>query len=1052
MKCKFLMILCSLILVVQAGWAQDSTDNVVRGVVVDAQSETPILGATIIIEGTNNGTTTNDKGVFSIKLPAAAKEVSLNVSYIGYSTQIVPAQVGKRNVVKLLESAMDLDEVVVVGYGELRKSDVSGALSSVNLTDEASSEPSTSIDQLLQGRIAGVSIVQNSGAPGATMNVSIRGTSTISGDTQPLYVVDGFPIDTDASSVSASNNEFTEQADTNPLAMINPSDIESVQVLKDASATAIYGSRATNGVILITTKQGNEGEVKVTYNSRIDVSQVSKTYNLLNAYDYASYQNELDRTVNGYDISGNVINPSSSLSYTDEELELYKTNSTDWQDALYNTAISHEHQIAVTGGTKATKYNVSFGYVDQEGIILSSGLERYSTRASLTAQLYPKLKFQGSMNYSLTNQDQISHSQSSSSNSLIARILQTDPTKSIYDASYDTDEDALDGLSTNNPYIMVTNNVYVSQQQNLGINGSLTYEFTKGLTWRNAASISNRTNDRSSYYPRGTSTGDNYNGLALRSSDDRQNIVLESTLNYSKKIKQHRIDATLGFTHEDRVQSLLSAEYSDFPDDYLYYYSIGDATNTVSKSSAYVQKKISSFISRANYTYQDIYIFTLTGRYDGSSLLSEGNQWAFFPSAAFAIRINQYDFLKHSDWLSNMKLRISYGQTGNQSVSYGATDSVLEMTSVYMGDSQQHSMIISNMSNNALGWERTTSYNVGLDMGFVDNRFRFSVDAYQRITTDMLISYPLASSSGYSTVTYNTGQISNKGIEFEFNANLIKGEFRWDVGGNLYLNRNNVDDLGGVEIFGKSYLGGNSLLGSSINVTREGSPIGAFYGYVVDGVYQNEEECATAPTDSYAATPGSLKYVDISGADGVPDGKITTDDMTIIGNPEADFEYGINTDISWKKFTLSALFTGRVGGDIANLNNHVLSSYSGTRNITQEAWDGRWTGEGTSNYYPAVDGSKADSYFNARFTSFIVEDGSYFRMKNLTLAWQHHFPRKATINSLRIFATATNLFTITDYSGYDPEVSITSAATSPNVDYASYPSTTTYSLGFNLTF
>ncbi len=540
--------------------------------------------------------------------------------------------------------------------------------------------------------------------------------------------------------------------------------------------------------------------------------------------------------------------------------------------------------------------------------------------------------------------------------------------------------------------------------------------------------------------------------MALRSSDDRQNIVLESTLNYSKKIKQHRIDATLGFTHEDRVQSLLSAEYSDFPDDYLYYYSIGDATNTVSKSSAYVQKKISSFISRANYTYQDIYIFTLTGRYDGSSLLSEGNQWAFFPSAAFAIRINQYDFLKHSDWLSNMKLRISYGQTGNQSVSYGATDSVLEMTSVYMGDSQQHSMIISNMSNNALGWERTTSYNVGLDMGFVDNRFRFSVDAYQRITTDMLISYPLASSSGYSTVTYNTGQISNKGIEFEFNANLIKGEFRWDVGGNLYLNRNNVDDLGGVEIFGKSYLGGNSLLGSSINVTREGSPIGAFYGYVVDGVYQNEEECATAPTDSYAATPGSLKYVDISGADGVPDGKITTDDMTIIGNPEADFEYGINTDISWKKFTLSALFTGRVGGDIANLNNHVLSSYSGTRNITQEAWDGRWTGEGTSNYYPAVDGSKADSYFNARFTSFIVEDGSYFRMKNLTLAWQHHFPRKATINSLRIFATATNLFTITDYSGYDPEVSITSAATSPNVDYASYPSTTTYSLGFNLTF
>ena len=364
-----------------------------------------------------------------------------------------------------------------------------------------------------------------------------------------------------------------------------------------------------------------------------------------------------------------------------------------------------------------------------------------------------------------------------------------------------------------------------------------------------------------------------------------------------------------------------------------------------------------------------------------------------------------------------------------------------------------HGMVNGKLANPNLGWESTATYNAGLDLGFIDNRFRVTMNVYQRTTKDMLMNFGLPLSSGYGSIPYNMGKMTNKGFELEASADILTGRVKWTLGGNIYLNRNKVDDISGNELLGTSYLAGGGVFSQSIHITKAGYPVGSFYGYVVDGVYQNEAEAKLAPFDTPQATPGSLRFKDISGPDGLPDGKITSDDMTIIGTAEPKFNYGINSELSWKGLTLSMIFTGRVGGDIANLNRYFLDSFTDTNdNIRAEAWEGRWQGEGTSNFYPAVNGSQGSSYFNKRFSTFLLEDGSFFRLKNLTLAYQFSLKKLRWLRSIRVFGTVTNVFTITNYSGYDPEVSITSGAMSPNVDYAAYPSSRTYSMGINLAF
>ena len=1021
----------------------------ISGVVVD-EGKSPIIGATIQVKGANNGTITDIDGNFSLEVKNP--KAQLQISYIGFTTITVPVQLKGKMTITMQEASRNLDEVVVIGYGTVRKSDLSGSVSAVSMKNEAEIMPITSADQFLQGRIAGVSIAANSGAPGAGMNIQIRGVSTLSGNTDPLYVVDGFPIEAATASVNGGTSELSQQPAMNPLASINPNDIESIQVLKDASATAIYGSRATNGVILITTKQGKEGKVNVNYNARVDISNISKRYNLLNAHDYALFENELDRTSNGYDMQGNVIPSTKVPRHTDDALERYKIYSTDWQDLMYQTAVSQDHQLAVNGGNKMTQYNITAGYTDQEGIIMNTGLERYSFRLNLKSELAKRLVLQLNTSYSQTEQKQTSHSQSSSMNQMVRRILTTKPTLMPGDQIYE--DENVEYVPADNPYIMATELKDILQQRFFILNASLTYNFGKGLSWKGAGSFNRTDGSRSTYYPIGTNAGNSAHGMAFRGEDNRQNIVLETTVNYDRKFKKHHhINAVLGYTHEDRQRKTLAIQVGDFAGNDLLYYAIGEGTNTMDKSSSVIQTKLSSFLGRMNYTLYDRYIFTATGRYDGSSLLASGNRWSFFPSSAVAWRINQEKFMKDIPAISNIKLRLSYGVTGNQSIAYAAPLAIMNHVRSYSGGAVTHGMVNGKLANPNLGWESTATYNAGLDLGFIDNRFRVTMNVYQRTTKDMLMNFGLPLSSGYGSIPYNMGKMTNKGFELEASADILTGRVKWTLGGNIYLNRNKVDDISGNELLGTSYLAGGGVFSQSIHITKAGYPVGSFYGYVVDGVYQNEAEAKLAPFDTPQATPGSLRFKDISGPDGLPDGKITSDDMTIIGTAEPKFNYGINSELSWKGLTLSMIFTGRVGGDIANLNRYFLDSFTDTNdNIRAEAWEGRWQGEGTSNFYPAVNGSQGSSYFNKRFSTFLLEDGSFFRLKNLTLAYQFSLKKLRWLRSVRVFGTVTNVFTITNYSGYDPEVNITSGAMSPNVDYAAYPSSRTYSMGINLAF
>ena len=474
----------------------------ISGVVVD-EGKSPIIGATIQVKGANNGTITDIDGNFSLEVKNP--KAQLQISYIGFTTITVPVQLKGKMTITMQEASRNLDEVVVIGYGTVRKSDLSGSVSAVSMKNEAEIMPITSADQFLQGRIAGVSIAANSGAPGAGMNIQIRGVSTLSGNTDPLYVVDGFPIEAATASVNGGTSELSQQPAMNPLASINPNDIESIQVLKDASATAIYGSRATNGVILITTKQVKEGKVNVNYNARVDISNISKRYNLLNAHDYALFENELDRTSNGYDMQGNVIPSTKVPRHTDDALERYKIYSTDWQDLMYQTAVSQDHQLAVNGGNKMTQYNITAGYTDQEGIIMNTGLERYSFRLNLKSELAKRLVLQLNTSYSQTEQKQTSHSQSSSMNQMVRRILTTKPTLMPGDQIYE--DENVEYVPADNPYIMATELKDILQQRFFILNASLTYNFGKGLSWKGAGSFNRTDGSRSTYYPIGTNAG-----------------------------------------------------------------------------------------------------------------------------------------------------------------------------------------------------------------------------------------------------------------------------------------------------------------------------------------------------------------------------------------------------------------------------------------------------------------------------------------------------------------------------------------------------------------
>ncbi len=1008
------------------------------GLVTDDKGE-PIIGATVLVDGTNVGTITDTRGEFNFE---ALSEGVLHVSYIGYETSKVILSSNTNLNIRLKEDAKQLDEVVVVGYGTIKKSDLTGSVSQLK-AENAEEKAYSSIEQMMQGRVAGVQITQNSGALGSGITFSIRGANSVSGSNQPLIVIDGYPVETGSVSVN-TGGESSFAGDVpgmNALSMLNPNDIQSIEILKDASATAIYGSRGSNGVVLVTTKRGVEGRDKVEYSFRTDLSYLPKKIEVLNTYEYLAYSNEayMDRNNGGF-------------LYSQQRLDEYGDINTNWQDLIFKTGLSTNHQLNISGGDRKLKYALAIGYLTQEGIVKNTSFDRGTFRLNIDREVNQKFKFGFNIggNKSLNKSVNQSTRSNDVSGSVVTAALRTPPIFKAFDEESD-DIASLTGIT--NPLTLVTKTDDQSRWTQIMISGFADYKITPNLTYRIRTGINERMVFRQYYMPRGTYLGDIRNGYAYSGNVKNFDYLIENTISYLKTIaKKHSVNAVGGYTWQNWVSRSDGVSAAGFPNDNFKYYNLSSGSSFDKPGNSTLEWSLASFLGRINYSYDQRYMFTITTRYDGSTRLAIGNKWDLFPSYALGWNAHNEKFMKSQKLINEFKVRASYGQSGNQSIGVGSTLSQYLYTTGVMNQSVNTVYYPGNMANSNLKWENTEQINAGLDLAFLRSRITFGVDIYKKHTKNLLINLPIPPTTGYTTYTNNAGDVENKGLEFDLGANVLTGKLQWKINGNISFNRNKILSFNGemTQFNGPDF---SMVNGQPLHVAKVGYPIGSFYGYRISGIYQTQEEIDNGPVDPVNPVPGSFKFVDISGPDGVPDGLISDFDREIIGNPYPDYIFGINNDFKWKGFSLNVFVQGSIGQDVVNANRFYLDALTRTvsSNVRKEAYENRWTGPGTSNKYPGL--RSTNQPFEGRFTDFIIEDASYIRLKSVSLSYTFNMKRVKYIESLKIFASGSNLITLTNYTGYDPEInSRGDNSMSPGVDSGSIPQFRSFSTGFNINF
>jgi TonB-linked SusC/RagA family outer membrane protein len=1034
----------------------------VQGSVRDKSGET-LPGATVTVKGTATGTVTDFDGNYSVSVPS--EKSVLVFSYLGYLDQEITVGSRKTIDVTLLEDSKTLDEVVVVGYGTMKRSDVTGAVVSVNSDAIVKSIP-TSIDQVLQGRAAGVQVQQNSGMPGASTSIRIRGISSLSASNEPIYVIDGVIIDGGATSSTNTN--------TNALANINPADIVSMDILKDASATAIYGSRASNGVIMITTKRGQKGEATISYNGYMGWQQMPKKLDVLNLREYAANRNTLA------DLS--LVNPSNNFLRPELLGE-----GTDWQDELFNTAMMQSHNLSISGGNEKSTYNLGAGYLDQDGIAEGSGFKRLNLSGNFDAQVKSYLKAGASFAFSNSNQDITVSNQS-----LINTALRTSPDVPVRnaDGSWGGQDDAETWIPRNPMALALLN---TNKLEVYGIRANTYVEATilPELTYRTELSFDyNTTNGQSfnpTYYFSNTQTNETNRGNFSKQYNKYwswRNIVT-----YTKTFNEiHSINAMLGQEMQKSAWESLSGSRSNYPTNGATALNLGDAT-TAGNSGYNGASGILSYFGRAFYSYNNRYLLTATLRRDGSSKFAPKNRWGWFPSAALAWRVSEEDALKDNPVIDNLKLRLGWGEVGNQNIpdnyAYLATYGV--STTIW-----GTGLLASNTPNPNLKWESTSSSNIGMDLSLLKNRIEFIADVYYKKTNNLLLRASLPAASGTSgqgssgRPWVNLGSLENKGIELTLNTvNVNNKDFQWRSNLVFSLNRNKVLSINtetGTDprsIEDDAYGGGTT----TVTNTVVGQPIGQFYGYQVigrfekatdfyytdkDGNIQRTPVMSNLPIDEKAGVwIGDYMYKDVNG-----DGKIDTDDLAFIGNPEPDFTYGIGNTFSYKGIDLTIFLTGSYGNDVVNYTRRYLDNpYRNTSNLYSRAMGYARTGlidpngpndyrnvqiVGGDPYMYRMPQSTATSDYDNAFSDRLVEDGSYLRIQNISLGY--NLPRvwtsKIGIQNLKIYANLQNVYTFTNYSGYDPEIGVTyrNGNQLNGIDDGRYPSPRIYTFGLNLSF
>lgn len=1049
----------------------------VSGVVTDASDGSPLIGVSVQVKGTQTGTVTDNSGRYSI---SAAQGSVLVFSYIGMQKQEVTVRNRVINV-KLESDALVLQEFVAIGYGNARKSDLSGASVTVG-EDKIKGSIITNMDQALQGRVAGVTAVQTSGAPGSSVSIRVRGQSTINADGEPLYVIDGVPVGGGSNSGASFGLGDAlgngSHSTISVLSTINPSDIVSMEILKDASATAIYGSRASNGVVLITTKRGKAGEAKFSYEGLFGYQRQVKRLDVMNLREFAEYSNAMANETAGRDVREEFRDPS------------LLGNGTNWQDAVFRTAPMQSHTVNASGGTDVVKYYVSGSYLGQDGTVIGTTFNRYSFRANLDAQLKKWLKLGLNINYSDTKERL---GLVDSDEGILNIALLSTPDIPIYDMEGNFTSVSREGVASRiNPIAKAMDEDNYLKRTYLNSNFYVDITLLKDLTLHSDVAVSINGSDAERFRPSAKyGSWERKINSSARQHNQGMFWQLKNYLTYARDFDLHKVNLMAGQEMSESKWDYMSISATNLPDNSIHNPALG---NDPLIGYGFGSSAMASVFARGNYNFSDRYYATYTFRYDGSSNFGPLNRWAPFHSFAASWRFTNESFMDDlSDILSNGKLRIGWGQTGHQNIggyAWGASISKMD-TGLGIGYRQ------SNIANPYVRWETQEQINLGLDLGLFRNRLEITVDAYDKVSRDMLMQMQLPSymgtrgnaSSALAAPRGNFGAIDNKGLEFTIvSHNIKRKDFFWDTELQISFNKNKLVALDGTDA---AYLEGYGQWSDVVSRTQVGESLYGFYGYKVAGIYSDIDDIkgwATAekyPADgvSFSRTntvyPGDLKFVDVN-----EDGKIDDKDRTFIGSPLPVLTYGLSNTFNYKNFDLTVFINGTYGNKVLNyMSRHLANMESLWNNqlsvVTQRA---RLEQINPSLAYPRVNSTGAEVYNwfddidnvqvantntkvpraiqndpndNNRLSDRYIEDGSYLRLKNIILGYtfDSKLVRKFHLNNLRVYANVQNLFTLTKYTGFDPEIGVSTANVNVfGLDNGRYPSPQIYTFGINLSF
>ncbi len=986
----------------------------VLGTITDQENQ-PLPGVNVLVKGSTQGATTDANGKYQMAVPNST--AILTFSFIGFTSQEIT--VGNQTVldVKMQEDIQSLQEVVVVGYGTVKKSDLTGSITSIK-ADAFKDMPVTSVDQALQARAPGVNVTQSSSAPGGGLSVRIRGANSLISGSEPLYVIDGLPIYPDNSSfgTGGTGSAASNRQPGNALASLNPNDIESIEVLKDASATSIYGSRGANGVVLITTKRGKEGQSIVNLESSYSTQTIAKEIDMLSAADFGRYLNTLD------------ISQGGSPRYTEDQINAFG-NGTDWMDAILRTGSIWTNQLTVSGGNSDSRYAVIGNYMDNQGIVTNTNFKRYGLRLNLDNDLFKgKASLSNSWSFSRTVGNNVPTDRGGPGG-IIITALGLDPTVPVYDDNGNYNYPLYDGRFIINPVAEAKEGVDKDATNRFLGTTALTIPIFSDLKFRTSLGLDLLNATRNTFYNSKTRLGRQYGRELQRFDRNLVNLLNENILTYSKSLTGgHHLEILVGYTYQKEnnnssFQAIRGLDSDDFK-------SVNFQNGTIPQigNSGRADWALQSVLARINYNFNDRYLVTLTARRDGSTKFGPNNKWATFPSAAFGWRVVNEKFFE-SAGLTNLfddfKLRVSYGLTGNSQIPAYQSTSDLSPRYYVFNNVLVSGYAATRMPNADLKWEQTRMFNTGLDMSFLNNRLGITVDYFNNRTTDLLLYVSIPQSTGFGTLLKNTGSLSNTGFEFSADFKAIRSDdFTWDINGNISVLRNEIEDLGDSAPFYASSTSGH--LGVDGSWVEAGNPIGVWRGLKYIGIRED----------------GSPDYEDKNA-----DGKFTAEDYDIMGDPNPDFTWGFSSTLKYKGFDFAVFFRGVQGNDVRNLQQSEIGDGAQKINQISTILTDSWTPQNPNASRPSVDAKR--DFASYRRSSFFIEDGSFIRLQNVSLGYT--LPTTKFIRSARIYVSAQNLFIITDYSGFDPEVNNQGQNNlNRGDDYDAYPRSRSFTVGVNV--